>query len=198
MMTFIVVSDFIENAMLLDMARLGKQRVEAYQIWNVITGRSTGWAHHPIVAAWRPYQHALEYYTNCIINEFIRRGGKNNLALFILPPVILMPWWCKWDRLHQSHRAMLLRKDPFFYRDKFTVQDDYQTYGYIWPHNIDYDNRDAPLAIITAPIPPELVNPVYCNAIIKSGERKGSTCNRLIKNGGVLCAIHNKNILTRI
>lgn len=33
--TFLISSDFDKNAQLLDNARLGKQRVEAYQILNI-------------------------------------------------------------------------------------------------------------------------------------------------------------------
>lgn len=60
---------------------------------------------------------------------------------------------------------MLIRKDPFYYHDKFTVEPEYNNYGYIWPNKITYETRDAPLHIITAPIPKELINPVYCSVL---------------------------------
>lgn len=194
MMTFLVVADFILNAELLDPSRLGKQRVEASQIINIIeNGGSKGWVNHPIVKAWRPYLNALKYYANCIIREFVKRGYQNSMPLYSIPKIIIRPWWVNWDRLHQSHRAMLLRKDPFYYADMFEVEEEYKSYGYIWPHEISYQDRNLPLADITAPIPAELINPRYCTAIIKSGARKGDTCNRLLKKDiQEYCNIHNK------
>lgn len=196
MMTFIVAADFVLNAHLLDDLRLGKQRIEARQILDAIL-IGTSWSKHPIVHAWRPFVNALKYYTNCVILEWIRRGGQNNLPLFDIPELILLPWWSQWDRLHQSHRAMLIRKDPFFYHDKFTIDQEYYSYGYIWPHNIPYENRDYPLHEITAPIPKELINPIYCQSILKSGKRTGQTCNRLVKtktsSTRPYCATHIKS-----
>jgi hypothetical protein len=191
MMTFLVVADFVLNAKLLDDQRLAKQRVEARQILDAIM-KGTGWKNHPITHAWRNYVDALKYYTNCIILEFIRRGGNNTLPLFEIPKIIMIPWWVNWDRLHQSHRAMLMRKNPFYYRSKFSVEAEYFNYGYIWPHNIPYDNRDAPLESITAPIPDELINPVFCSAILQSGKRKGHQCQRLVKDKQQLCTVHRK------
>lgn len=198
-MTFLVCGNFVENAQLLDMQRVAKQRAEGRQILAAIQylneGRTDrrGWINHPIVRAWRYYPHALQYYINCMILEFIRRGGDNHLPLYDLPPVILMPWWATWDRLHQSHRAMLMRKDPFYYADKFTITPEYTLHGYIWPEAALYDNREAPLAEITAPIPPTLIDPVYCRATLKSGANKGTPCHRLVKDKQPLCAIHRKS-----
>lgn len=190
-MTFIVVGDFVLNASLLDDARLGKQRVEAKQILDaILTGR--GWIHHPITKSWGPYVPALVYYYNCIVIEWIKRGKDNNMPLYQLPPLILMPWWATWDRLHQSHRAMLIRKDPLYYTSKFTVEDEYKNYGYIWPNKISYDRRNDHLSTLTDPIPEYLVNARYCTAALKSGLRKGQPCNKIIKDNAVNCTIHSK------
>lgn len=191
MMTFIVCGDFILNAQLLDYRRLGKQRVEAIQILNAIYTHNK-WSNHPIVRSWTPFITALKYYTNCIIQEWINRGGKNNIPLFEIPKLILMPWWCKWDRLHQSHRAMLNRKNPFYYNDKFTLDKEYLSYGYIWPTNVPYENQNFALSLIANPIPKELINPIYCNTIIKSGKNKGQPCNTIIKDNHTICKIHRK------
>lgn len=134
----------------------------------------------------------LKYYINCIILEWILRGGNNSMQLYEIPKVILYPWWSQWDRLHQSHRAMLMRKDPFFYHDKFIVEPEFNLDGYIWPHNLTYENRFLPLSDITYPIPKELINPIYCKGIIKSGQRSGSTCNILVKDKLQYCKIHRK------
>lgn len=193
-MTFIVIGDFILNAQILDFIRLGKQRVEAKQIIDIILSKITSgaWVNHPAVHQWRNFVDALKYYTNCIILEFIKRGGKNTMTLYDLPETIQMPWWVSWNRLYQSQRAMLYRKDPFYYHDKFTIEPDYLSYGYIWPHKVAYDHRDDDLSNITAPIPKELINPIYCFGVLKSGTRKGLYCQRLIKDQNHLCKIHRK------
>lgn len=197
MMTFIIMADFILNAALLDDQRLGKQRVEAKQIVDIIEGKKKAWSNHPIVLAWTPFLIGLKYYTNCIISEWINRGRVNNMELYPdLPDMIPIPWWAQWDRLIQSHRAMLLRKDPFYYKNKFTCESEYNQYGYIWPHKISYENRMTDLELITAPIPKELANPVYCCGILQSGNRKNQSCNRLVKHKQAdvypYCTIHLK------
>lgn len=200
MMTFIVIGDFVINAQLLDNVRLGKQRVEAMQIINVLLAKLKGlppgvkmaWINHPAVKAWEGYIPALQYYTNCIINEFIRRGYQNNMPLYVITEPIVHPWWTQWDRLHNSHRAMLLRKDPFFYPKQFTVPDEFKQYGYIWPHTITQDNYNAPLADITTPIPEDLTNAVFCTYPLKSGQRKGESCNLLVRDKHPYCTRHRK------
>ncbi len=54
MQTFLPYEDFTLSAQCLDYRRLGKQRVEALQIFNALTGASTkdgreyrGWINHP-------------------------------------------------------------------------------------------------------------------------------------------------------
>lgn len=194
MMTFIVIGNFILNATLLSDKHLGKQRIEAKQIIDSILG-GTGWKHHPIVHAWRNYVPALKYYANCCISEWVKRGHKNDMPYYEVPKLILMPWWAKWDRLHQSHRAMLLRKNPFHYHDKFTVDPEYMLYGYIWPHNIPYERQNAPLNEITAAIPDNLIHPIYCLGVLKSGNRKGDTCNLLVKTPTKFPATTNPSAL---
>jgi hypothetical protein len=221
MMTFIVVGNFIINASLLDDEHLGKQRVEAVQILNTIIN-GDGWKNHPICKAWAKYVPALKYYINCIITEWKTRGHKNNMPLYEISEEIIIPWWAKWERLHQSHRAMLYRKNPFYYHAKFTVANDsdtddcqvhwwekwlllhpassnvdlltidneYMEYGYIWPDNITEDMQNDELSTLTSPIPPHLLDPKYCCTVLKSGKRKGQTCNRIIKDAGEYCGIH--------
>lgn len=58
MTTFIIIGNFIINARLLDNKRLGKQRVEAYQILNTILNGGK-WSKHPIVIAWTNFTGAL-------------------------------------------------------------------------------------------------------------------------------------------
>ena len=44
--------DYMTTASQLDNKRLGKQRVEAYQIIRALTGESQGWIHHPATKMW--------------------------------------------------------------------------------------------------------------------------------------------------
>ena len=66
MQTFLPHSNFRKTARYLDYRRLGKQRVEAYQILNVLTGKSkgNGWKNHPAVKMWKGYENALKLYLN--------------------------------------------------------------------------------------------------------------------------------------
>jgi hypothetical protein len=62
MQVFLPYEDFYKTAKCLDYRRLGKQRVEAYQIIRTLTGESKGWVHHPVVKMWLGYETALMVY----------------------------------------------------------------------------------------------------------------------------------------
>jgi hypothetical protein len=94
---------------------LGKQRVEAFQIVNTLTGKSSGWANHPAVKMWHGYEFCLMLYANVMIEEWKRRGYRNNMKLYDVPLVLELPTWIGDDRLYASHRSNLLRKDPIYY-----------------------------------------------------------------------------------
>ena len=51
MQTFLPYPDYYQSARCLDNKRLGKQRVEALQIHNIVSGKRTtgGWINHPAV-----------------------------------------------------------------------------------------------------------------------------------------------------
>jgi hypothetical protein len=74
MMTFITSSNLAECAKALDYKRLGKQRVEAYQILNTLKGHSHGWKNHPAVKMWEGHTGALALYMNAMIDEWVARG----------------------------------------------------------------------------------------------------------------------------
>lgn len=59
MQTFLPYQSFSDSASALDRQRLGKQRVEAWQILQALTGASRGWAHHPAAKMWRGFERAL-------------------------------------------------------------------------------------------------------------------------------------------
>ena len=106
------------SAECLDFRRLGKQRVEAKQIYNILTGqaKSNAWKNHPAVLMWRGFEPALAYYYNCIVKEWVKRGYKNNMPEILISEQIIMPPWMGNEDFHNSHRSNLLRKDYNFYQ----------------------------------------------------------------------------------
>lgn len=122
MQTFLPYPHFKESARVLDSKRLGKQRTEALQILKVITNQPRpdgtshrGWINHPCSIMWRPYPDALKFYANTMIEEWVRRGHKNTMELFVVPDRVQLPEWMGFDLFHASHRSNLIRKDAGFY-----------------------------------------------------------------------------------
>ena len=60
--------------------RVGKQRVEAYQIIRAMSFGG-GWSNHPVVRMWSVFENALKMYSNAMVEEWIRRGYRNNLEI---------------------------------------------------------------------------------------------------------------------
>lgn len=133
MQTFLPYADFNRTVKVLDYRRLGKQRVESYQILNVLLGRTDtkGWTNHPATRMWRGYEEALKLYQNTTIEEWRRRGYNNNMSYEVVDEskIVLPPWFGD-DRVHASHRSNLLRKDFDFYSRFFDEPDDME---YFWP-----------------------------------------------------------------
>lgn len=84
--TFCVANCPKECAKALDNRRLGKQRVEAMQIINLLeSNEKKGFKHHPASLMWKDHIDGLKYYCNCIIEEWISRGFKNTMDLYDIP-----------------------------------------------------------------------------------------------------------------
>lgn len=132
MQTFLPYPDFRESVACLDWRRLGKQRVEAKQILLTLQEGSR-WQHHPAVRMWRGYERALQRYMNCCIQEWMRRGYRNNMKLARVAGRVKMPWWFGNAEFHASHRSNLLRKDVQWY-GQFGWQES-NDLPYIWPRN---------------------------------------------------------------
>ena len=132
MQTFLPYKSFKESLKSLDWRRLGKQRVEAYQILNVLLERTDtkGWVNHPITKMWKGYEDALKLYFNMCVKEWIGRGYNNNMLLEDITEPIIFPHWLGNDLLHSSHRANLLRKDKEYYSKFMWVED--STNPYCW------------------------------------------------------------------
>jgi len=121
----------------LDYRRLGKQRVEAFQIINVLTGvqKTKGWHNHPAVRMWENNIDALKLYHNEIIKGWLRRGYKNNMSLYDVPDNPEMPWWMNNEEIHRSHRARLIAKLPAYYESQWPEDKGYNNSKYWWPVN---------------------------------------------------------------
>ena len=143
MQTFLPYSSFVKSAKVLDNKRLGKQRVEAWQIYLALTKRNYGWKNHPAVKMWKGHELALLAYGATICFEWINRGYNDTLlkkflreANKQLPKKVHLqfkPTWVGNRKFHAAHRSNLLRKDKKFYsqygwKEKADLE-------YIWPTN---------------------------------------------------------------
>jgi len=128
--TFLPYPDFHESAKVLDNKRLGKQRVEVYQIMRVLAGLTKGWRNHPAVLMWRGYEPALYEYGREVCVEWRERGYVDNLYDKFPKASIITPHWLGDMRLHISHQANLVRKNPEHYRQHFPEVD--ETLPYFW------------------------------------------------------------------
>ena len=132
MQTFLPHSSFKDTFKVLDYKRLGKQRVEAHQILNILLDRTEtrGWRSHPIVKMWKGYESALQLYFNLCVKEWIKRGYNNNMKLEHINNPVEYPPWLGDDPFHSSHRANLLRKDEDHYSQFGWTED--STDPYVW------------------------------------------------------------------
>lgn len=134
MQTFLPYKDFVKTAKCLDYKRLGKQRVEAWQIYQALTKSDYGWKNHPIVKMWRGYETALLWYGFIICDEWKRRGYKDNMIMKFVSELLrkgeylIYPFWLGNEKLHASHRSNLLRKDKKYY----------SKFGWKEPDNLPY------------------------------------------------------------
>lgn len=140
MQTFITDFDLITSAFNLDMRRLGKQRVEAIQIARVLLGLSDGWKNHPAVKMWKGYEGFLvrNYLTTHLMawnqfgysNEKCYRHQEQLVQLLPVSSSEKMPNWVTKEFI-ESHRSNLIKKDYFYYKEKFP--DTIENLPYIWP-----------------------------------------------------------------
>jgi hypothetical protein len=120
--TFYPAMSFHDCARMLDNKRLGKQRVECLQILKALRGETKGWRNHPATLMWYGHGAALAVYMNCCISEWCRRGFKNKMEQLPQPASMPEEYWPAWildwevrQKVIDSHRSNLLRKDPVFY-----------------------------------------------------------------------------------
>jgi hypothetical protein len=134
MQTFLVSPNF-DDVGQLDYRRLGKQRVEAKQIYLALTEDAYGWKNHPAVKMWKGYEQALLYYGLKTTMAWTALGYRDSLAPFFGDRIIIqqieLPHWIGDERVYASHRANLLRKDPSFYAQYGWTED--PATPYFWP-----------------------------------------------------------------
>lgn len=134
MQTFLPYPDFKKSAEVLDNRRLGKQRVETYQILRTLLGISQGWKNHPAVKMWRGCERALAEYGMAMCTEWIRRGCNDTCLekIAALTPMraFTYPVWFGDDAFHASHRSNLMRKSEHYHKFGWTEPHDLP---YVWP-----------------------------------------------------------------
>jgi len=141
MQTFLPYADFQKSVSVLDSKRLGKQRVETFQVLNILLERTQtkGWRNHPVTRMWRGYEAALQTYQNFTLTEWIKRGYKNNMSFETILTEAKMPHWLGDERVHKSHRSNLLKKNWEHYCKYFVDESDIEYYkefypdSYFWP-----------------------------------------------------------------
>lgn len=75
-----------------------------------------GYGLHAAVRMWFGYTYALKHYYNTIIDEWVRRGYVNNMSKYNIVDKIIYPPWFGDENFHNSHRSVLLAKNPNYYK----------------------------------------------------------------------------------
>ncbi len=136
MQTFLPYDNFDLSARSLDMRRLGKQRVEGYQILRTLAGLSTGWKNHPATRMWQGHEETLLRYVVTICKEWRRRGYKDTVLDKVhameseVPFNTTVPPWLGDEAFHRSHQANLVKKLPEHYAPQFGSL---PWEPYVWP-----------------------------------------------------------------
>lgn len=143
MNTFLPLADFRKSAEVLDPRRLNKQRLEVVQMLDALhelTPAEGGWApksvaSHPATLMWRGHEPALAEYGLTMCEVWIERGYHSSHKCedrlrFHLDAAtsgefsMEKPYWFGEVNFHLMHQAVLLRKDPAWYRQYFSDADD--------------------------------------------------------------------------
>ncbi|MGW7103295.1 MSMEG_6728 family protein [Streptomyces sp. NPDC054838] len=149
MQTFLPYPEFLGSAAVLDPRRLGKQRVEALQVFRGLTVPGYGWRRHPAVRMWAGYEEALVRYGLDVCGVWTAGGHSDTCAGTLMGGYLAwrpgaapraqrrlaadgeLPPWLGDPAFHLSHQSALLRKAPEVYRRHFPgVPDDLP---YVWP-----------------------------------------------------------------
>lgn len=155
MQTFLPFASYSDSVATLDRDRLGKQRVETYQILlqllcvEVVSWEDRRWKprpakwHHPVMNMWAGSERQLLEYQRATCNEWTSRGyrdtclEKSEWILNQVQPVssLVVPGWIGDKHFHLSHQSNLLRKDEEHYRKFFP--DTPVDLPYVWPRSVE-------------------------------------------------------------
>lgn len=163
MQTFLPNINFVQSARILDYRRLGKQRLQAKQILQILNGKVSKYFHHPAVLMWTGYEETLAWYHDIVICEWVQRGYNNTMETLRITPeeysdpefrliqvnskkeyerymhwaafhdCIINPHWLT-DEFCSYHRATLLYKNPQHY-SQFNWTE-VPKYEYLWPTKV--------------------------------------------------------------
>ncbi|PXY19153.1 MSMEG_6728 family protein [Prauserella muralis] len=151
MQTFLPYPDFAATARVLDVRRLGRQRVEALQLLRALTVPGHGWRHHPAAKMWAGYEEALTRYGLDICEHWCAAGRADTCAGKLAADLAAatgvpaardqralaaareLPPWLGDEEFHRSHASALVRKDPGHYRPVFP--DVSPDLPYVWPRS---------------------------------------------------------------
>lgn len=134
MQTFLPYPNFNDSAKCLDYRRLGKQRIETWQIYQALK-YGKGWSNHPITKMWKGCELSLLTYGIVICNEWINRNYKDTMLIKFQEAIKIesnqnfkLPTWFGNPDFHASHRSNLLRKNKEYY----------SKYNWSEPDNLPY------------------------------------------------------------
>ena len=143
MQTFLPYASYSESAKVLDRQRLGKQRVEAKQIYMALSDPNYGWQNHPAVLMWKGALNGLALYGHVMCDEWKSRGYKDTLDGWFLDRYAspwtddrLTPKWLGVPEFHASHRQTLLSKNFEWYKQFGWAES--PKYEYWWPTKNGY------------------------------------------------------------
>lgn len=138
MQIFLPYDDPIKVAKILDNKRLGKQRIEVWQILKNLLIEKDRWYNHPAVKLVYSYEAWFtKIYFKAMLDEWKRRGYKNTKSIqnyltclsYVKNINPVKPHWLR-DEFCKRHQSNLLRKNYYYYSQFFkNVPDNLE---YLW------------------------------------------------------------------
>lgn len=127
MQTFLPYADFTKSALIIDTDRIGNQVYRECK--TLING---GWPHHPASKMWRGYEYWLAVYALALLDDMPNRTKADGVRPKFAPDVVPRwreffqqkadehikgprPPWLGDERVHASHRGVMLWKNPEWY-----------------------------------------------------------------------------------